>query len=91
MLPFMQDQNTEDVAPERDLREELLEAAQKKFQSGDFRSARTWLDETIDAAVEETAVLRPIRANLRLDPGAVVVAGVCTLALLVIAGLTLFH
>lgn len=81
----------QDATQELDPREELLEKARDKFQAGDFKSVRTWLEETIDEATEETAVLKPIRANLKLDPGAVVVASACGLAILVIALLTLFH
>lgn len=87
----MQSQMGEDAVPERDLREELLEKAREQLQAGDFKSTRAWLDETIDAAVEETAVLVPIRANMKLDPGAVAVASASGLAFLAIALLTLFH
>ena len=86
MLPSMQDE-----VQELDPREELLEKARDKFQAGDFKSVRAWLEETIDEATEETAVLKPIRANLKLDPGAVMVASVSGLAILIIALLTLFH
>jgi hypothetical protein len=87
----MLEENTEDTTQARDPREELLEQARDKLQAGDFKSVRTWIEETIDEAVEETAVLDPIRANLKLDPGAVVAASACGLALLVIALLTLIH
>ncbi len=88
----MQDQNAENnQAAELDPQEELLKRAREKFQAGDFKKARAWLDETIDPAAEETAVLEPVRANLKPDPGAVVAAVICGLALLVIAGLTLIH
>ena len=87
----MQDEMPEDAVLERDPREELLEKAREHFQAGDFKRARAWLDETIDTAVEETAVLIPIRANMKLDPGAVVVVSASGLASLVIAILTLFH
>ena len=87
----MQDEMPEDAVEERDPREELLEKAREHFQAGDFKSMRAWLDETINPAVEETAVLLPIRANMKLDPGAVVVVSASGLASLVIALLTLFH
>jgi hypothetical protein len=92
MLPSMQDQTAENnQAAERDPREELLALAREKLRAGDFKSARAWLDGTIDPAAEDTAVLEPVRANLKPDPGAVVAAVTCGLALLVIAGLTLIH
>jgi hypothetical protein len=91
MLPWMQDEIPEEATPERDPREELLENARDKFQSGDFVAVREWLEKTIDEAAEETLVLKPIRENLKLDPGAVVVASVSGLAFLVIAAFTLFH
>ena len=87
----MQDEIAEDAAPERDPRDELIDKARDKFQAGDFVNVRRWLEETIDEAVEETAVLKPIRDNLSLDRGAVVVASASGLASLVIAVLTLFH
>jgi hypothetical protein len=91
MLHCMQDQIIEDAAVQIDPREELLENAQKKFSAGDFVAVGQWLDETIDEAKEETAVLKPVRGYLRLDRGAVVVAAASGLFLLVIAVLTLFH
>ena len=87
----MQDDIHQEAAPERDPREELIENARDKFKSGDFDAVREWLDKTIDETAEETSVLKPIRENLKLDPGAVVVAAVSGLALLVVAALTLFH
>lgn len=87
----MQDEITEDAVAERDPRDELIEKARDKFQAGDFVNLRGWLDETIDEAVEETAVLGPIRDNLKLDPGAIVVASASGLAFLIIAVVTLFH
>ena len=87
----MPDEMPEDAVLERDPREELLENARGQFQAGDFKSVRVWLEETIDTAVEETTVLIPIRANMKLDPGAVVVVSASGLAFLVIALLTLFH
>ena len=50
-----------------------------------------WLNQTIDDAVEETAVLKPVRDNLKLDRGAVVVAAASGLVFLLLAVLTLFH
>ena len=91
MLPSMQDDIPQEAAPERDPREELLENARDKFKSGDFVAVREWLDETIDETAEETSVLKPVRENLKLDPGALVVAAVSGLALLVIVAFTLFH
>jgi hypothetical protein len=91
MLHSMQDQITEDAVVEPDPREELLEKAREKFTAGDFVAVGKWLDETIDEAVEETAVLKPVRDNLKLDPGALVVAAASGLVSLLIAVLTLFH
>jgi hypothetical protein len=91
MLRFVQDETPKDAAAERDPREELLGKARKKFSAGDFVGVRTWLEQTIDEAVEETLVLKPIREDMKPDPGAIVVASVCGLGLLVIVLLTLFH
>ena len=60
----MQEQNTEDAVIERDPREELLEQAAGKFSAGDFQAVEEWLGATIDDAVEETAVLKPVRDKL---------------------------
>ena len=91
MLHCMQDQITEEVVEERDPREELLEQARGKFAAGDFLAADEWLEATIDDAVEETAVLKPVRDNLKLDRGAVVVAIASGLVVLLLVVLTLFH
>jgi hypothetical protein len=91
MLHCMEDQITEDVVEERDPREELLEQAREKFRAGDFKAAGEWLEQTIDETREETAVLKPVRDNLKLDRGAVVVAAASGLVTLVLAVLTLFH
>jgi hypothetical protein len=91
MLQSMQEQTTEDAVVERDPREELLDKAREKFSAGDFVAVGKWLDETIDEAAEETAVLKPVRNYLKLDPGALVVAVTSGLAILLIAVLTLFH
>jgi hypothetical protein len=91
MLHSMPDEIPQDAAPEMDPREELLDKAREKFRDGDFVSLRGWLDQTIDDAVEATAVLKPIRDNLKPDPGAVVVACASGLVFLVTAVLTLLH
>lgn len=91
MLQSMQDQTTEEVAEELDPRQELLEQASEKFKAGDFRAVEEWLEATIDDAVEETAVLKPVRENLKLDRGALVVAVASGLVFLLLAVLTLFH
>ena len=91
MLHCMQDQITEEAEVEADPREELIESAQRKFSAGDFVAVGRWLDETIDEAKEETAVLKPVRGYLRLDRGAVVVALASGLVFLLLAVLTLFH
>lgn len=87
----MQEQNTEDAAVERDPREELLERVAEKFRTGDFQAAEEWLKATIDDAVEETAVLKPVRNQLKPDRAALVVAAASGLVFLLLAVLTLFH
>ena len=91
MLHSMQEQITEDAVVEQDPRDELLDKARKKFSSGDFVAVGKWLDETIDEAAEETAVLKPVRDYLKLDPGALVVAAASGLAILLLVIFTLFH
>jgi hypothetical protein len=91
MLHCMQDQITEEAVEERDPREELLEQAREKFKAGNFLAVGEWLEQTIDDSVEETAVLKPVRDNLKLDRGAVVVAASSGLVFLLLAVLTLFH
>jgi hypothetical protein len=91
MLQCMQDQTAEDAVTERDPRQELLEKAQEKFSAGDFAAVGKWLEETVDEASEETSVLKPVRDNLKPDPGALVVAAASGLFILLVAALTLFH
>lgn len=91
MLHCMQDQITEEAIEERDPREELLEQAREKFKAGDFKAVEQWIEENIEETREETAVLIPVRDNLKLDRGAVVVAASSGLAFLLLAVLTLFH
>ena len=87
----MEEQNTEDAVVERDPREELLEQAAEKFSAGDFKAVEEWLGATIDDAVEETAVLKPVRDQLKLDRAAMVVASVSGLIVLLLVVLTVIH
>jgi len=91
MLHSMQEQNAEDAVAEPDLRDKLLEQAAEKFGAGDFKAAKEWLDASIDDAVEETAVLKPVRDQLKLDRAAVIVAIAGGLVILLLAVFTLFH
>ena len=77
---------------ERDPSAEAISRMREQVEAGDFRQARRVIEEEMPkAGMKEQPRLQESLKQLDVDPAALVVFAICSVILIVIAALTLFH